>query len=269
MKSGILLLARTGATRLPGKLLMKVLGRPILEYQIERLKAARRPDCFVLCTTQLAEDEALIELASQNGLPTFRGNTEDVLDRMIQGAREYQLDLIVCIGGDDLLIDPVLVDVVIERFVKTSADFIYCADLPVGGTPFGIKTQALERLVEIKTGGTDGWERYFIETGLFQVEAIPPPDPILRRPGLRMTLDYQEDFLFFKAVIEELYPRKGSTFPLQEVITLIDQRPDIARLAQARAAEWLAKHVAFDIGIRQDLVQEGNKESAATLKKGE
>jgi spore coat polysaccharide biosynthesis protein SpsF len=268
LKSGILLLARSGATRLPGKLLLKVLGRPILEYQLERLKTARRPDCFVLCTTQLAEDEALIDLASQNGLQTFRGNTEDVVDRMIQGAREYQLDFIVSIGGDDLFIDPVLVDLIIERFVRTSADFIYCSDLPVGGTPFGVKTRALERLAQIKTGGTDGWERYFKETGLFQVEVIPPPDQILRRPELRMTLDYQEDFLFFKAVIEELYPQKG-IFLLKDVITLMDNRPDIAELAQKRAAEWHTKHATFDIAIRADLAHEGNKESAATLKKGE
>jgi spore coat polysaccharide biosynthesis protein SpsF len=250
MKSGILLLGRTDSSRLPGKLMLPVLGRPILEYQIERLKTAKRPDCFVLCTTQLPEDDVLVDLAIRNGLQTFRGNAEDVLDRMIQAARQYKLGLIVSIGGDDVFIEQRCVDPIIECFTRTSADFIYCPDLPVGVTPFGVKPQALERLCQIKTGGTEGWERYFKESGLFQVEVIPSEDPRLRRPELRMTLDYQEDFLFFKAVIEELYsPTK--IFPLEEVIALIDSRPDIAALGQKRADEWHKLHISFDVTVKQ------------------
>lgn len=251
MKAGILLLARTGSTRLPGKLLLEVMGRPILEYQIERLKTARRPDCMVLCTTQLPEDDVLIDLAVRNGLATFRGSTEDVVERMIQAAHKYQVDFIISIGGDDILCDPDHADRVIKKFLQTEADFIYCLDLPVGCTPFGVKTQALERLSRVKTGGTDGWERYFKETGLFQVERIPVEDEVLRRPELRITLDYPDDFEFFKAVFETLYPRKG-IFPLRDVIMLIDSRPDIAELSQERAAEWYGQHAMFDIRVKPD-----------------
>jgi spore coat polysaccharide biosynthesis protein SpsF len=242
---------------------MEVLGRPILEYQIERLKTAVLPDVFVLCTTQLQEDDILVDLAQRNGLQSFRGNAEDVLDRMLQAAKLYQIDLIVNVGGDDVFLVPECVDLVIENFSRTSADFIYCAPLPVGGTPFGIKTQALEHLLKVKTGGTDGWERYFKETGLFQVECIPSPDPVLCRPELRMTLDYLEDFQFFQAVINELYPRKR-IFPLKDVIALMDSRPEIMELAQKRAAEWLAKHVSFDIAVKQDSTK---AEEKSTLQK--
>ncbi len=260
MRSGLLLLARTGSSRLPGKLLMEVLGRPILEYQIERLKTAVLPDVFVLCTTQLKEDDVLVELAQRNGLQSFRGNAEDVVDRMVQAAKFYQIDFIVNVGGDDVFLIPECVDLVIKNFSRTGADFIYCADLPVGGSPFGIKAQSLEHLLKVKTGGTDGWERYFKETGLYQVEAIPPSDPVLHRPELRMTMDYLEDFQFFKVVIEELYPRKR-IFPLQDVIALMDRRPDIMELAQKRAADWLAKHVSFDIAVKQDSTKAESKGS--------
>jgi spore coat polysaccharide biosynthesis protein SpsF len=251
MKTGILLLGRTGASRLPGKLLLEVQGRPILEYQIERLKTARRTDCLVFCTTRLPADDVLVDLAARNGLETFRGHTEDVVDRMIQAARWFQLDFIISIGGDDVFCDPESVDRLIEAFDRTGADFLYCVDLPVGGTPFGVKTSALEHLADIKTGGTDGWERYFKESGLFQVEALEVPDLKLQRPELRMTLDYQEDFLFFQAVITELY-RPGRFFSLAEVIDLIDRRPDIARLGNARAAEWQQKHISFEVTVRPD-----------------
>lgn len=251
MRSGILLLSRTGSTRLPGKLLLEVLRRPILEYQIERLKTAKRPDCFVLCTTELPEDEVLVDLALRNGLQTFRGNPEDVLDRLIQAAQQYQLDFIVSIGGDDVFIEQRSIDPIIECFARTSADFIHCPDLPVGGTPFGVRPGALEHLCRIKTGGLEGWERYFQESGVFQVEHIPLETPGLNRPELRMTLDYWEDFLFFKAVIEELYsPTK--IFFLEDVIDLIDKRPDIAELGQKRASEWNKLHVSFDVTVKLD-----------------
>lgn len=251
MRSAILLLGRTGSSRLPGKLLLEVLGRPTLEYQIERLKTAKRPDYFVLCTTELPEDEVLVDLAIRNGLQTFRGNPQDVLDRMIQAARQYQLDFIVSIGGDDVFIEQRCIDPIIECFTRTSADFIYCPDLPVGGTPFGVRPDALEHLCQIRTGGIEGWERYFKESGLFHVETIPLENPVLRRPELRMTLDYLEDFLFFKAVIETLYsPTK--TFFLEDVISLIDKHPDIAEIGQKRASEWNKLHVSFDVTVKQD-----------------
>jgi spore coat polysaccharide biosynthesis protein SpsF len=249
MKSGILLLARLGSTRLPRKMLLEVLDRPILEFQIERLKTARRPEEFVLCTTQLAEDDALVDLARRNGLVAFRGSEEDVVERMIQAAKQYKLDFIVSIGGDDIFSDPQYTDKIIDCFDRTAADFIYCHGLPVGATPFGVKTQALEQLQAIKAGGTDGWERYFKETGLFHVEVIPISDPRHCRPELRMTLDYLEDYQFFKAVIETLYPKKR-LFSLGDVITLIDQRPDIAELGQRRATEWQHQHHTFDIRIK-------------------
>jgi spore coat polysaccharide biosynthesis protein SpsF len=260
MKTGILLLGRTGSSRLPGKLLLEVKGRPIMEYQIERLKTAKRPDCLVFCTTRLPADDVLVELAAKNGLETFRGHTDDVVDRMIQAARRFQLDFIIAIGGDDVFCDPECVDRLIEAFGRTGADFLYCVDLPVGGSPFGVKTRALEHLAEIKTGGTDGWERYFKESGLFQVEALEVADPKLRRPELRMTLDYQEDFLFFQAVITELY-RPGRFFSLAEVIDLIDHRPDIARLGNARAEDWQQQHTSFEVTVRSDSAPPSDEEA--------
>ncbi len=249
MKTGIFLLARTDSTRLPRKLLLEIMQRPILEYQIERLKTARQPDRFVLCTTERADDDILVEMAVRLGLITFRGNLDDVAHRMLGAAREYKVDFIVSIGGDDILSDPEHVDRIIDKFLRTQADFIHCPDLPMGCSPYGVKTEALEQLCRIKTGGTDGWERYFQETGIFQVESIPVEDEILRRPELRMTLDYPEDFDFFKAIFETLYPKKG-IFSLGEVITLIDSRPDIGGLGQKRAREWYDQRASFDIGIK-------------------
>ena len=258
MKTGLLLLARMGSTRLPGKLLLEVMERPILEYQIQRLKTAQRPDCLVLCTTQLAEDNVLVDLAARSGIQTFRGSTDDVVERMIQAARDYQLDFVVSIGGDDILSDAGYADRITDRFYETGAEFIYCPDLPMGTSPYGVKPQALERLSQLKTGGTDGWERYLQETGVFQVERVPVNDPTLCRPELRITLDYSEDFEFFKTVLETLHPQDPS-FSLKDVIDLVDRSPDLAELGRKRADEWYSQRARFDISVNADAAR-GPKE---------
>lgn len=118
----------------------------------------------------------------------------------------------------------------------------------VVGAPYGIKTKALETLCQIKEGGTDGWERYFIETGLFRVEYLLVEESLIR-PEIRMTLDYQEDFEFFKIIFETLYS-KQNVFSLHEVIQLIDSHPEIAQLSQKHSEEWYKKFKNFDIKIK-------------------
>lgn len=248
MNSSILLLARNGSSRLPRKLLRKVLGRPILEYQIERLRRAKSINQIVLCTTPLPEDDELVECARACGIEGFRGSADDVVERMAQAARHFHVDVVVSIGGDDVLSDPVCTDTIVERLVQSGADFAYCEGLPVGASPYGVTTAALERLLRTKTGGSDGWERYFQEGTMFGVERIHSDNIRLCRPELRMTLDYAEDFEFFKLTFEALYPGKPD-FSLQDVIELGDQRPDIRQLGQARAQEWLNKWSAFDVTV--------------------
>lgn len=224
--------ARTGSSRLPGKPLLKIMGKPIIEHLIERVKLAKLPQQIVLCTTVLPEDDPLEQIATRTGISTFRGHPTDILMRWLKAAEHYRVDFIVSADGDDIFCDPEHIDKIVEHFLKTDADYIVCRGLPFGAAPTGIKVGALRKICELKLDeDTEGQSRYFIQTGLFRVEYLDTTDPELNHPEIRMTLDYPEDFEFFKAVFQHLY-QPGKIFSLRKVIKLLEQHPEIVKINQ-------------------------------------
>ncbi len=161
---GSLLVARMGSTRLPGKVLRIVRGKPIVEHLIERVRMARLPETVVLCTTTLPDDDVLEDVARRTGIGCFRGHPTDVLDRCLSAARAHDIDFFAIIEGDEVFCDAEFIDRVAERFLKTSADYVQVTGLPLGAYVEGIKTNALERVCEAKeSSDSDGWPRYFTE----------------------------------------------------------------------------------------------------------
>lgn len=224
--------ARTGSIRLPGKHLLQIMGKPVIEHLIERVKQAKLPQQVILCTTILPEDDVLDQIATKAGISTFRGHPTDILMRWLKTAELYNVDFIVSAEGDDVFCDPVYIDKIVEHFLETKADYITCRGLPFGATPTGIKVDALRKVCKLKLDDdTEGQSRYFTQTGLFRVEYLDITDPELHHPEIRMTLDYQEDFEFFKAVFQHLY-QPGKIFNLRDIIKLLEQHPEIVQLNQ-------------------------------------
>ncbi len=249
MKTAVFIPVRTRSTRLPDKALLEIKGRPIIEYLIERVKSARLPDLVVLCTTRNTEDSRLVEIARRNNIDCFRGSEKDIVDRYLKAALKHKVDFIVIAEGDDVLCDPEYIDRVIELFVRSSADFITCEGLPFGAAPSGIRVEALKRVYQLKkeTDTETGWKRYFTESGLFKVEHIDA-DKELNHPEFRMSLDYPEDFQFFKAVFERLYV-PGRVFSLREIVSLLHNNPDIVNLNKHRQDEYWKAYYDRACGI--------------------
>jgi len=246
MKTAVFIPVRTQSTRLPKKALLKIKGKPVIEHLIERVKLAKLPDMIVLCTTTNPSDMVLIHIAQRNGIEYFRGSEKDIVDRHLNAALKYDVDFIVNVDGDDIFCDPEYVDKIVKLFMKTHADFIKFEGLPLGASPIGIKVDALKKVHQIKdTKVTEtGWGTYFIETGLFKVEYPDVKDHGLRHPEIRMTLDYPEDYKFFKAVFNELY-RPGKVFTLKEILALLRRKPHIVEInkhLQKKYAEHIQKH---------------------------
>lgn len=229
MKSAIFLSARDKAKRLPKKLFLEIKGKPIIEHLIDRLKTAKLPDLIVLCTSINPDDITLVETAEKNGIQFFQGSEDDKLDRYLKAAGRFGVDFMTVVDGDDIFCDPEYIDKIIEKFKKTDADYIICNNLPLGVTAFGISQEGLKKVCELK-GETDTevWGGYFTETGLFKV-AYLEPDKELRHPEYRMTLDYKEDFEFFKTVFDKLYA-PDKVFSLKEIIQLLEKEPWIAKI---------------------------------------
>jgi spore coat polysaccharide biosynthesis protein SpsF len=123
MKTVAIIQARTGSTRLPGKVLKPLAGAPMLNRVVARVKRARGIDEVLIATTNEKQDDALAELCTNNGWPCFRGSENDVLDRYYQAARQCGADVIVRITSDCPLIDPQIISSVLEGLDLQGADY--------------------------------------------------------------------------------------------------------------------------------------------------
>lgn len=115
--------ARMGSTRLPGKVLLPLLGRPILCRVVERTRRARLVDAVVVATTESRADDPIVALAGEEGWTIERGDEDDVLDRFVQVARRHGAATIVRITSDCPLVDPALIDDTIVAARRSSADY--------------------------------------------------------------------------------------------------------------------------------------------------
>jgi len=245
MKSAIFIAVLMKSTRLPRKAVLKIKGKTVIEHLIDRLKTAKLPDLIVLCTSTQPADQVLVDIARKNNIESYRGSREDKLDRFLNAAKKYSIDFMVNVDGDDIFCDPEYIDKTIETFIRTNADYIICKDLPLGAASHGVKFEALEKICKLKAEtDTEIYGGYFTDTGLFKVEFLKVDDPELRHPEIRMTLDYPEDYEFFKAVFDELY-RPGKVFTLKEILALLRKKPqimDINKGVQEKYAERIRKH---------------------------
>ena len=255
MKREIFLSIREKATRLPKKVLLEIKGKTVTEHLIDRLKQAKLPDLIVLCTSTHPDDAVLVDIAKKNGIEYFRGSEEDKLDRYLNAALKFGIDFMVIVDGDDIFCDPVFIDKTIERFIQTDADFITCKELPLGVASSGIKLEALKKVCEIKDEkDTEVWGGYFTKTDLFTIEYLKVEDEELRHPEIRMTLDYPEDFEFFKAIFDRLYI-PGNVFSLKEIMKLLQSNPHLIYLnkdLQKAYLENLKKHTKIRLKSKEE-----------------
>jgi len=234
--------ARIGSTRLPGKHLLPVCGKPIIEQMIARIKHAQMPGLFVICTTDLPEDDVFMEIARHSGVEIFRGHPSDILQRWLDAADHFNAKYFISAEADDVFCDPDYIDVIARELVTGKYDYITCKGLPFGATPTGINVAALRKICTIKDDDdTQGQERYFTKTGLFRVKNIQVDDSDLHQPDMRMTLDYQEDYEFFKEVFNHLYT-EGSFFSLKEIIRLLKNHPEIARINEKMQEKYKQRY---------------------------
>ena len=228
-KTAIFLSVRDKATRLPGKTMTDIEGKPALRHLIERLQTATKPDLLVITTSIHPGDDTIEATARACGVACFRGNEDDKLQRYLDAARQYDVSFAAVVDGDDLFCEPLFIDRIIDAYRSSGEDYIICDDVPTGVTAFGIRIDALEKVIRLKAeDDTEVWGGYFTDTGLFRCNLIPAEEQ-WKRHDVRMTLDYPEDLAFFKAVFAELY-RPERVFTFAEILDLLDRKPEIAAI---------------------------------------
>lgn len=226
--------ARFASSRLPGKTLLEICGKPTLELIIERIKRSKFIDEIVVATTVNPDCDAIEELAKRLGVGYFRGSEEDVLDRVLQAAKAYKADIIVELTGDETLIDPVIVDQTIDYYLKNSFDYV--SNVLNRRYPRGLDTQvfAVSVLDEVSRLTNEPADRENVSLYIYEhpekykLGSIEAPEKF-NHPDWRWTLDTKEDFEFLKAVYEALYGIKKD-FDLHDVFGLIKKNPHLLKI---------------------------------------
>jgi len=226
---GFLITARLKSTRLPRKVILEINDKPVIWHMINRLKLSNVLDRIILCTSPNPQDKPLVDIAVRENIDYFLGSEEDVILRLYEAARKFKLDYVLNITADCPLVSIEYLDVIVDKYKETNADFIRCLKLPHGFFSYGLKIEAMKKVCEIKKSGeTEVWGRYFTDTGLFNVVDIDIPAKYIR-PNYRLTLDYPEDFEFFKKVFEH-FGKNAYKASMPDIIKYLDENPLIVEI---------------------------------------
>ena len=223
--------ARMGSSRLPGKVLKPVLGKPSLEWLIDRLGDSKYLNQIIVATTDLEKDQPLVDFCKTKNITCFRGSEQDVLDRVLKAVKSVNADLIVEITGDATLNDPDVVDECIELFLKTDADYV--SNILDRSFPRGIVVQVFPTAVleEVARLTQDPDDREHVSLYIYnhperyQLQNLYA-DEARTWPELAVVLDTPEDYELIKKIAETLYPQNPK-FRTADIIRLLKERPDI------------------------------------------
>lgn len=218
--TGIVLQARMGSTRLPGKVLMPLCGRPMLGHILDRLKRVGNADIIIVATSTLPGDDAIEAFARGEGVACFRGDESDVLDRYCGAAAAFGLDTVVRATADNPLVDPEEIERLVALHRETSADFSHALDrLPLGVGTECFTRRALER--SRREGHLPHHREHVDEyilgnPALFRIAKLEVPEE-KTAPHIRLTVDTPEDLARATMIYSSLY-RPGGYISTEDAI---------------------------------------------------
>ncbi len=225
--------ARTSSTRLPGKVMLNILGRPILSLMIERVMRSRLAGTVVVAATEEPEDDMIEELCLRENINCFRGNKTDLLDRHYRAAIKYNADIIVKVPSDCPLIDHTIIDKVLEFYLEHIDEYDYASNLHPATYPDGNDVEAFSfsSLHESWKNARKDYEREHTTPYIWDNPSnFAIGNVVWKNSGFdyslthRWTLDYEEDYKFIRSVFEELYPHNPD-FGLKDILGLVESRP--------------------------------------------
>ena len=224
---GCIIQARMGSSRLPGKVLMNSgNGMPLLYYVINQLRHCSKVKNLVIATTTNQEDDEIEKFADNNSVDVFRGKEKDVLDRYFQCAKKYSFSTIVRITADCPLIDPQIVDKVIEQFFSGNYDFAtntLTRTFPIGTDVEVFSFSALKRTWESAQlpSEREHVTPYLRNERNFKIINVQNDKNI---SSLRLTVDRIEDFELIKQILKNI---SINPIHLGDVLELFSRKPEL------------------------------------------
>lgn len=228
MKAALIIQARMTSSRMPGKVLAKVQGRPLLYYLLERLKRCARADDIIIATTDNTDDDPVAALCADLDIACFRGSEADVLGRFVGALSLTSADVIVRLTGDSPLIDPEIIDASLAAYDAADADYLWCGTQPTLPNGYICEVFRRDMLIDAAAKTDDQYDREHVTPYLRKPEAgwtiaDYRPEPDYSR--YRLCVDYAQDFQLVSKILEALVPR-GLGFQLPDVVALLADNPD-------------------------------------------
>ena len=224
--------ARMSSTRFPGKVLKPILGKPMLELEIERVRSSETIDRVVVVTSTSPEDKQIVDLCKKLNIDVFCGSLENVLDRFYQAAVRFKPDHIVRLTGDCPLIDPKVVDSMVQLYLGKGCD--YGTNCMPPTYPDGLDAEvftfkALEEAHHeaVLPSHLEHISLFFEEQPeRFKIANLACSSDL---SGFRWTVDEPKDFEFVKIIFESLYPA-NPLFGMENVLNLLKKNSELASL---------------------------------------
>lgn len=229
MNIGIIIQARMGSSRLPGKVLKEILGKPLLWYLVQRLRSCLSVSKIVIATSTSQDDDLIEDFCKINEIDCFRGSENDVLGRYYQCALKYKIENIVRITGDCPLVDPGIVDGVIN-FYKENLGFDLVKTGPFYPEGFDTEVFSFKNLETVLNNAKLKSDREHVTAFLwkhdkrFRIKILSLDKDY---SFLRLTVDEVVDFEVVRDVVEYLYPRKGALFNFKDILLLYKENRSI------------------------------------------
>ena len=233
---------RMGSERFPGKTMSTLCGSPMLGHLLSRIERAKKLDSIIVATSVGAEDDEIEDFCDRNGWRCFRGSSNDVLGRMSSALRECGAEIGVVVYGDNPLIDPVIIDEMIARFISDgNCDWVgnnLTTTFPAGMEVEVFRTQCLLAAAgqaekqEYREHGTLFLRKHPEKYKLLNVQA----EGAHRRPDLCVGIDTREDASLVEAVIRNF--SDTPTFCLEDIVRFLDSHPELIEKTRKIHRRW-------------------------------
>ena len=253
--------ARVGSTRLPGKVLLPLGGRPMLERMLARVAHAEQLDDVIVATTRLAADDSIRRLAAACRVPCISGDPYDLVDRHLLAARATGADAVVKIPSDCPLIDPAIIDQTVGFFRAHAERYAYVSNLHPASWPDGNDVEVI-RLDALETTAREArrpFEREHTTPFIWDQPERFALGNVVWSTGrdlssvVRLTLDYEEDYQLISTVFDALHRADSADaagalvppFGVEAIVAYLEQHPEVRALNAAYAGQsWVQDHAA-------------------------
>lgn len=243
--------ARMSSSRLPGKVLEPLLGRPLIQFMIERVRRARRVDAVLIATSTEASDDRLVGVLRDVGVDVFRGPLHDVLARYVGAARAGHAQLVVRLTGDCPLIDPDLIDAVVALLIKQGAQYASNTAPPRWPDGLDVEAMTIEALEAAASDATLASEREHVTPFLrhhadrFRQASL---SSAIDLSGLRWTVDHPDDLDFVRHLLAAAGVRDATAFDRFDLLRAIEREPSLLSINRHERNEGYKASIAGEAG---------------------